>query len=74
MENVLELSRAKGISSNKKHALPNTDSILGRSVNLSIGVVDPGIGADFGINLLSSEEEIIKKAEEFVRLAGPVLN
>ena len=74
MENVLELSRAKGISANKKHALPNTDSILSRSVNLSIGVVDPGIGADFGINLLSSEEEIIKKAEEFVRLAGPVLN
>jgi hypothetical protein len=52
--------------------LPQTDDILARSINLSAGVVDPGLGADFGINVLSSEAEIDRKAEEFVRLVKPV--
>lgn len=42
----------------KKHMLPKTDYILDRCVNLSIGVVDAGLGAGFGINLNSTEEEI----------------
>jgi len=50
--------------------LPKTDDILKRAVNISIGVVDVGLGAGFGINILSSEREIeevsnkIKKAME----------
>lgn len=42
----------------KPHMLPQTDSILERAVNLSIGVVDKGLGSSFGLNILSNEEEI----------------
>jgi dTDP-4-amino-4,6-dideoxygalactose transaminase len=38
--------------------LPKTDDILTRAVNISIGVVDKGLGAGFGINILSDNEEI----------------
>lgn len=41
-----------------KHMLLQTDDILDRAVNISIGVVDGGLGAGFGINILSSDEEI----------------
>ncbi|WP_255948097.1 DegT/DnrJ/EryC1/StrS family aminotransferase [Streptomyces odontomachi] len=40
------------------HMLPRTDDILGRSVALSVGVVDSYIGAGFGIDPLSSPDEI----------------
>jgi len=42
----------------EKHMLPQTDDILGRSVNISVGVVDKGLGAGYGIKILSTEEEI----------------
>lgn len=38
--------------------LPNTDNILSRSVNISIGVVDSGLGAGYGININSNDKEI----------------
>lgn len=38
--------------------LPVTDDILSRTINISIGVVDDGLGAGFGINLNSTDEEI----------------
>ncbi|MHC4535376.1 MAG: DegT/DnrJ/EryC1/StrS family aminotransferase, partial [Planctomycetota bacterium] len=41
-----------------KHMLPQTDSIVERAINISIGVVDAGLGAGFGINLNSTDEEI----------------
>jgi len=47
-----------------KHMLPKTDEILERAVNISIGVVDPGIGAGFGISILSDEKEIEKIADK----------
>jgi hypothetical protein len=52
--------------------LPKTDDILARSINLSVGVVDPGLGADFGINVLSGDDEIDRKAEEFIRRVKPI--
>jgi len=52
--------------------LPKTDDILARSVNLSVGVVDPGLGADFGINILTPIDEIDRKAAEFVRKVKPI--
>lgn len=74
MENILEYYRKKGYSdTNKKHCLPTTDDILSRSVNLSVGVVDKGIGANFGINILKDDEEILETAEKFVALARPIL-
>jgi 8-amino-3,8-dideoxy-alpha-D-manno-octulosonate transaminase len=42
----------------RPHMLPKTDDILSRSVSISIGVVDKGLGASFGINLLSDDAAI----------------
>jgi hypothetical protein len=73
MEQLLAYRDANGKRPYRKNMLPKTDSILRRSINLSVGVVDPGLGADFGINVLSSDEEIERKAEELIRLLKPVV-
>jgi dTDP-4-amino-4,6-dideoxygalactose transaminase len=73
MEQILAYCDAQGKPLYHRHMLPRTDEILGRSINLSVGVVDPGLGADFGINVLSTPDEIDAKAEEFIRLMKPVL-
>jgi 8-amino-3,8-dideoxy-alpha-D-manno-octulosonate transaminase len=44
--------------------LPQTDDILKRAVNVSIGVVDKGLGAQFGININSSDGEMEKVASQ----------
>jgi 8-amino-3,8-dideoxy-alpha-D-manno-octulosonate transaminase len=49
----------------RKGMLPVTDSLLERAINLSVGVVDRGLGAAFGINPLSTDQEIDHMAEEF---------
>lgn len=41
-----------------KNMLPQTDNILERAVNISVGVVDKGLGSGYGINILSTEDEI----------------
>ena len=41
-----------------KHMLPVTDDILERAVNISVGVVDKGLGAGTGININSTVDEI----------------
>ena len=74
MEQFLAHTDASGRQPYRKNMLPQTDEILHRSVNLSVGVVDPGLGADFGINVLSSEDEIHQKAEEFVRIVKPIVD
>jgi len=73
MEQLLAYRDADGKRLYRKNMLPQTDSILRRSINLSVGVVDPGLGADFGINILSLDEEINRKAEEFIRLVKPII-
>jgi dTDP-4-amino-4,6-dideoxygalactose transaminase len=40
------------------HMLPQTDAILNCAVNISVGVVDAGLGASFGITILSTPVEI----------------
>lgn len=40
------------------HMLPQIDNILERAVNISVGVVDAGLGAGFGINIRSTPDEI----------------
>jgi len=47
----------------KKHMLPQTDFNTGRAVNISIGVVDKGLGSGYGININSEPEEILAVAE-----------
>ncbi len=53
--------------------LPQTDAILNRAINISIGVVDAGLGSGFGINPLSTDEEIDRKAMAFVAAAKEYL-
>jgi dTDP-4-amino-4,6-dideoxygalactose transaminase len=54
-----------------KHMLPKTDAILERAVNISIGVVDAGLGAGFGINITSDDEDIAacaKRIEDVMKI------
>lgn len=46
-----------------KGMLPQTDDILSRSINISIGVVDAGLGSGFGVDPLVSDHSVIEKAE-----------
>jgi dTDP-4-amino-4,6-dideoxygalactose transaminase len=56
-----------------KGMLPQTDDILGRAMNISIGVVDPGLGAAFGISVIDGFNEVDAKAEEFRRVVSKYL-
>ncbi len=46
--------------------LPKTDDILSRSINISVGVVDGGLGSAFGINIHSSDDDIRSVANSFI--------
>ena len=50
-----------------KGMLPQTDALLNRAINLSVGVSDPGLGSAFGITVHSTPAQIDAKAEEFRR-------
>jgi dTDP-4-amino-4,6-dideoxygalactose transaminase len=52
-----------------KGAYPRTDDLLSRAVNLSVGVVDAGLGAAFGIHARSTDDDIDRAAAAF-RAAG----
>ena len=45
--------------------LPRTDDILNRTVCFALGVTQPGLGLDFGINILTEEQDAVQKAQEF---------
>jgi 8-amino-3,8-dideoxy-alpha-D-manno-octulosonate transaminase len=53
-----------------KGAFPKTDDILSRAVNLSVGVVDGGLGSAFGININSTDAEIEQAAKTFRAACG----
>ncbi len=74
MEHLLAYRDAHGNRPYRRRMLPHTDDILSRAVNLSVGVVDPGIGASFGINILSSDQEIQEKASVFVDVVKPIVD
>lgn len=65
MEHILEHLKKIG-QPHKKGAYPKTDDILSRAMNISIGVVDGGLGAGWGININSSDREIEKAAQQFI--------
>ena len=64
MEHVLNYFKQAG-QPYTKGSYPKTDDILGRSMNISVGVVDGGLGAGWGINILSDEAEIARMARQF---------
>jgi len=51
-----------------KGSYPRTDDILGRAMNISIGVVDGGLGAGWGININSTDAEIEAAAKQFIEV------
>jgi 8-amino-3,8-dideoxy-alpha-D-manno-octulosonate transaminase len=65
MEHVLAYLKQVG-QPHTKGSYPRTDDILARSMNISIGVVDGGLGAGWGININSSEKEIEQAAARFI--------
>jgi dTDP-4-amino-4,6-dideoxygalactose transaminase len=64
MEHINAWLREKGLP-HGRGAYPRTDDILSRAINLSVGVVDAGLGAGFGINIDSTDEEIRRIAAAF---------
>ncbi|MGN6800795.1 MAG: DegT/DnrJ/EryC1/StrS family aminotransferase [Ginsengibacter sp.] len=66
MEHVLKHLKEVG-QPHEKGSYPTTDDILSRAINISIGVVDGGLGAGWGININSTSQEIEAKANEFIK-------
>jgi len=50
----------------RKGMLPATDRLLERAINISVGVVDKGLGSAFGIHPHSTDKEIDQKAKQFI--------
>ncbi len=69
MEHVLNHLKEIG-QPHTKGSYPRTDDILSRSMNISIGVVDGGLGAGWGININSAENEIEAAAKQFIEACG----
>jgi len=64
MEHFNEYLKKKDLP-HGRGAYPVTDGILSRSINLSVGVVDAGLGAAFGIHIDSTDAEIERAADVF---------
>lgn len=56
-----------------KGMLPQTDDLLSRSINISIGVSDPGLGSAFGVTMRDGFDAVDARAEEFRRVARKYL-
>lgn len=63
----------KGKAEYRKGMLPKTDALLERAINISVGVVDRGLGSAFGINLESNEAEVDRQAETFRKTVEQVV-
>lgn len=63
----------KGKAEYRKGMLPKTDALLARAINISVGVVDRGLGSAFGINLESNEAEVDRQAETFRKTVEQVV-
>jgi len=62
--NPLKSPYYKGTAELRKGMLPRTDDYLQRAINMSVGVVDAGLGSAFGVGLNSSEHEVDRTAEK----------
>jgi dTDP-4-amino-4,6-dideoxygalactose transaminase len=66
-------SDAGGQMRYRKGMLPQTDALLARSINISIGVPDPGLGSAFGVTIHDGLDVVEERAAEFRRMAGQYL-
>jgi dTDP-4-amino-4,6-dideoxygalactose transaminase len=48
-----------------KGMLPQTDALLARAINISIGVSDPGLGSAFGVTMRDNIHGVDQQAERF---------
>jgi len=71
--NPLKHPAYKGKARYSRGMLPQTDRLLERAINISVGVVDRGLGAAFGINLTSTDDEVDRQAETFRAAVKQVL-
>ena len=53
--------------------LPKTDALLGRSLNISIGVRDPGLSSGFGVTINDDMATVEKHAAQFRAAASQYL-
>jgi dTDP-4-amino-4,6-dideoxygalactose transaminase len=65
MEHVLNHLKNAG-QPHTKGSYPRTDDILSRAMNISVGVVDAGLGTGWGININSSDYDIEAAAKQFI--------
>jgi len=65
MEHILNHLKSVG-QPHTKGSYPKTDDILSRAMNISVGVVDGGLGCGWGININSSDSEIETAAVQFI--------
>jgi dTDP-4-amino-4,6-dideoxygalactose transaminase len=56
-----------------KGMLPQTDALVGRALNISIGVTDPGLSSAFGVTMKDGLPEVERRAEMFVAAAKKYL-
>src|SRR5947207_14959509 len=56
-----------------KGMLRQTDALLARSINVGIGVSDPGLGSAFGVTMRDGLKEVDERAARFCQIAGQYL-
>jgi len=56
-----------------KGMLPQTDELLNRAINISVGVSDVGLGSAFGSKITDSREKIEKKGVHLIELINDCL-
>jgi dTDP-4-amino-4,6-dideoxygalactose transaminase len=72
MEHVLNHLKSIG-QPHLKGSYPRTDDILKRAINISIGVVDGGLGSSWGININSSDADIEDAARQFIEACKSII-
>jgi 8-amino-3,8-dideoxy-alpha-D-manno-octulosonate transaminase len=58
----------------RKGMLPQTDALLARAINLSVGVSDPGLGSAFGASIHSDRAEVERVAARVREVVGRVVS
>ncbi len=53
--------------------LPQTDALLSRAINISIGIPDPGLGSAFGLTVHDGPDVVQERAAAFRRVASQYL-
>lgn len=57
----------------RKGMLPQTDALLARAINISIGVFDPGLGSAFGVRMRDGFDAVDARAARFRQVAEKYL-